>query len=414
MLPPAVGQMTFKSHSIQMTWHGIWCCDCRRHGDCLECQFVTVQHKEFVTGMGQHVGTVICGKHPRTASTPIFVPSSGNWKPGFNEQLLKRESKSCQSWLEIRGDSPKESKVYSAVDLCLSLLGWKFLSGLYWNLLAVIGAMLEAITSSAVLFPNWFREMVSATTDLETLKGWQKWRTTSDHLRYNYSIDIPHVLPSNTHRHLLSPIPSPSSRTRAGAASNLLRDRSKIRQESGVSEHGYSSRDPSKRPLSTISTSGTQHSPPGFWGIYYICYDSILFNDMTVPFMPTDIGYGAWDFYSRRNIPIISLAHEHRATVDVLACKLIIRNKYTTNYAYMGHIPTAMHIQANTVQINTQKCSSYWLVIPTPLKNMSSSLGMMTFPTEWTNNPFMYPNHQAVLKTYGYVWKWGIPPIIAI
>ena len=59
-----------------------------------------------------------------------------------------------------------------------------FLSGLCWNLLVVIGAMLEAITSSAVLFPNWFREMVPATTDLETLKGWQKWRTTSDYLRY--------------------------------------------------------------------------------------------------------------------------------------------------------------------------------------------------------------------------------------
>ena len=24
-----------------------------------------------------------------------------------------------------------------------------------------------------------------------------------------------------------------------------------------------------------------------------------------------------------------------------------------------------------------------WLVVSTPLKNMSSSVGMMTFPTEW-------------------------------
>jgi hypothetical protein len=24
-----------------------------------------------------------------------------------------------------------------------------------------------------------------------------------------------------------------------------------------------------------------------------------------------------------------------------------------------------------------------WLVVSTPLKNMSSSIGMMTFPTEW-------------------------------
>ena len=36
-----------------------------------------------------------------------------------------------------------------------------------------------------------------------------------------------------------------------------------------------------------------------------------------------------------------------------------------------------------------------WLVVePTPLKNnMSSSVGMMTFPTEWTNKIHV-PNHQ--------------------
>jgi len=31
--------------------------------------------------------------------------------------------------------------------------------------------------------------------------------------------------------------------------------------------------------------------------------------------------------------------------------------------------------------------------IPTPLKNMSSSFGMMKFPTEWKNNSHV-PNHQ--------------------
>ena len=35
-----------------------------------------------------------------------------------------------------------------------------------------------------------------------------------------------------------------------------------------------------------------------------------------------------------------------------------------------------------------------WLVVEqTPLKNMSLSVGMMTFPTEWENNPNV-PNHQ--------------------
>jgi hypothetical protein len=33
------------------------------------------------------------------------------------------------------------------------------------------------------------------------------------------------------------------------------------------------------------------------------------------------------------------------------------------------------------------KKNNSWLVVePTPLKNMSSSVGMMPFPTEWKNN----------------------------
>ena len=44
-----------------------------------------------------------------------------------------------------------------------------------------------------------------------------------------------------------------------------------------------------------------------------------------------------------------------------------------------------------------------WLVVePTPLKNMSSSVGMMTFPTEWTNTIHV-PNHQPVEIFMGYL-----------
>ena len=35
-----------------------------------------------------------------------------------------------------------------------------------------------------------------------------------------------------------------------------------------------------------------------------------------------------------------------------------------------------------------------WWLNPTPLKNMSSSIEMMTFPTEWKN----VPNHQPGIK----------------
>jgi len=34
--------------------------------------------------------------------------------------------------------------------------------------------------------------------------------------------------------------------------------------------------------------------------------------------------------------------------------------------------------------------------IPTPLKNLNSSVGMMKFPTEWKNNPNV-PKHQPDL-----------------
>ena len=39
----------------------------------------------------------------------------------------------------------------------------------------------------------------------------------------------------------------------------------------------------------------------------------------------------------------------------------------------------------------------------TPLKNMGSSIGMMTFSTEWKNNPNV-PNHQPVDFFPGGKW----------
>jgi hypothetical protein len=36
---------------------------------------------------------------------------------------------------------------------------------------------------------------------------------------------------------------------------------------------------------------------------------------------------------------------------------------------------------------------SGWWFQPTPLKNMTSSVGMMTFPTEWKKH---VPNHQSM------------------
>ena len=42
--------------------------------------------------------------------------------------------------------------------------------------------------------------------------------------------------------------------------------------------------------------------------------------------------------------------------------------------------------------------------IPTPLNNMSSSIGMMKFPTEWENHPVMFQSPPtSILYIYIYV-----------
>ena len=46
-----------------------------------------------------------------------------------------------------------------------------------------------------------------------------------------------------------------------------------------------------------------------------------------------------------------------------------------TNITFRGH---------HLVGVTSQSLSGWWLS-PTPLKNMSSSIGTMTFPTGWNN-----------------------------
>jgi len=48
--------------------------------------------------------------------------------------------------------------------------------------------------------------------------------------------------------------------------------------------------------------------------------------------------------------------------------------------------------------------------IPTPLKNMSSSVGMMKFPTEWKKN---VPNHQPAIRDV-IIDNWGYGPYLTV
>jgi hypothetical protein len=64
-------------------------------------------------------------------------------------------------------------------------------------------------------------------------------------------------------------------------------------------------------------------------------------------------------------------------------------------------ISTDAHPTMNK-KLQCPSTNSNWLVVWTPLKNISSSVGMMTFPTE-TNNQNV-PNHQQNIATL-----WAIP-----
>jgi hypothetical protein len=43
---------------------------------------------------------------------------------------------------------------------------------------------------------------------------------------------------------------------------------------------------------------------------------------------------------------------------------------------------------------------------PTPLKNMSSSVGMMTFPTEWKNKIHVPNHHFHRFPQWGLIMSW--------
>ena len=49
--------------------------------------------------------------------------------------------------------------------------------------------------------------------------------------------------------------------------------------------------------------------------------------------------------------------------------------------------------------------NNYWLVVDLPLlkKNVSSSVGMMKFPTEWKSKSHV-PNHQPVMLFTDHSW----------
>ena len=56
------------------------------------------------------------------------------------------------------------------------------------------------------------------------------------------------------------------------------------------------------------------------------------------------------------------------------------------------NIPFNHKKQSHWISSLTTMIPSGWWLNPTPLKNMTSSIGMMIFPTEWENKIHV-PNH---------------------
>ena len=84
----------------------------------------------------------------------------------------------------------------------------------------------------------------------------------------------------------------------------------------------------------------------------------------------------------------------------------------------MYRIKSNPYLKSDNIVPTCSNWIYYWLVVDLPLwKNMSSSVGMMTFPTEWKDNPNV-PNHQpkkasfaprviSVIST-SYLWWFSI------
>ena len=75
---------------------------------------------------------------------------------------------------------------------------------------------------------------------------------------------------------------------------------------------------------------------------------------------------------------------------------------YFKDIGRFWNIQSTISLVVTTVTITTGWWYTYPSGIHTPLKNMSSSVGMMKFPTEWKVIVHSCSNHQPVLYTHPY------------
>ena len=75
---------------------------------------------------------------------------------------------------------------------------------------------------------------------------------------------------------------------------------------------------------------------------------------------------------------------DHALIIDYVTN--VISTNGSTTIPQQWYTIQILHTKTVFTYIHSHSSDMFWLVVSTPLKNMSSSVGMMKFPTEWTFN----------------------------
>ena len=94
--------------------------------------------------------------------------------------------------------------------------------------------------------------------------------------------------------------------------------------------------------------------------------------------------------------------------METSMCACVDMNISTITFYSLQRCARSIRWKGSAISKAEHYCFSGWWLNPTPLKNRSSSLGMMKFPTEWKQRkgskpPTSNPNRIQELWIYGYV-----------
>ena len=91
--------------------------------------------------------------------------------------------------------------------------------------------------------------------------------------------------------------------------------------------------------------------------------------------------------------PKMALMKNHGKTIDIHPQMVIFHRKTHRKMVVLWDLMGFTHGKSHG------KTMTGWWLSPTPLKNMSSSIGMMTFPTEWKKTSSKPPTRIGIEST---------------